>query len=77
MDPKKEAFLKEILNSSGNQKEMLPFIMSMITKAKSEQINFSTEEAMMLFNQMGNKLSPSDQNRLMQLFKFMQSKGTK
>jgi hypothetical protein len=79
MSPEKELFLKEIVSQSKGkeQKEMIPFMMAMITQAKQQNINFTTEEAMLLFAQMKGNLSEEEQNRLMQIFHFMQMQEKK
>jgi hypothetical protein len=79
MSPEKELFLKQIMSQSKgkDKKEMLPFMMAMITQAKQQSINFTTEEAMLLFAQMKGNLSEEEQNRLMQIFHFMQMQENK
>lgn len=79
MSPEKELFLKEVLSKSANAngKNLMPFMMAMMTQAKNKNLNFTDEEAMLLFSQMKGNLSKEEQDRLMQIYKMLQSPNFK
>lgn len=79
MSPEKEAFLKEVLSKSSGAsgQNLMPFMMAMVAQAKQKNLNFTTEEAMMLFSQMKGNLSKEEQDRLMQIYQMLQSPNFK
>lgn len=66
MDPVKAAFLQAVLNQSKdiNQENFLPFFLAMQKNASERGITFTRQETDMIYEQMKNRLSPSDRKQL-------------
>lgn len=74
MDAMKAAFLQMILNQGKNvtQDNFLPFFLAMQKNAKEQGISFTNQETELLFEQMKDRLSPSDRSQLELLRMMMQ-----
>lgn len=66
MDPVKAAFLQAVLNQGKdiNQENFLPFFLAMQKNASERGITFTRQETDMIYEQMKNRLSPSDRKQL-------------
>ncbi|MDD7388670.1 MAG: hypothetical protein PUG60_03240 [Lachnospiraceae bacterium] len=66
MDPVKAAFLQAVLNQGKdiNQENLLPFLLAMQKNAGERGITFTKQETDMIYNQVKNRLSPSDRKQL-------------
>ena len=66
MDPVKAAFLQAVLNQGKdiNQDNFLPFFLAMQKNASERGITFTRQETDMIYEQMKNRLSPSDRKQL-------------
>lgn len=74
MDPVKAAFLQAIMNQGKDirQDNILPFLLAMQKNANERGITFSKQETDLIYNQMKEKLSPSDRQQLEMLRMMMQ-----
>lgn len=77
MDPMKAAFLQAIMNQGKdiNQDNLLPFLLAMQKNANERGITFSKQEADMIYDQMKEKLSPSEQKQL-ELLRMMMEQNS-
>lgn len=77
MDPVKAAFLQAVLNQGNeiNQDNFLPFLLAMQKNANERGITFSSQETDMIYEQMKNRLSPSDRKQLELLRLLLQNSG--
>lgn len=66
MDPVKAAFLQAVLNQGKdiNQENLLPFLLAMQKNAGERGITFTKQETDMIYDQVKNRLSPSDRKQL-------------
>lgn len=74
MDPVKAAFLQAIMNQGKDIKQdnILPFLLAMQKNANERGITFSKQETDIIYDQMKEKLSPSDRQQLEMLRMMMQ-----
>lgn len=75
MDPVKAAFLQAVMNQGKdiNQDNFLPFFLAMQKNATERGITFTKQETDMIYEQMKNRLSPSDQKQLELLRMLLQN----
>ena len=66
MNLEQEAFLKAALSQAAglNQKDLLPFLMTLSRQANDQKISFSDEDADLMYQQMKHRLSSEQQQQL-------------
>lgn len=74
MDPVKAAFLQAVINQGKEQDQsnFIPFLMAMQKNAKERNITFSKQETDFIYDQLKEKLSPSDRQQMEFLRTIMQ-----
>lgn len=74
IDQTKLIFLEKLVNQSNsiknNQKEMLPFLLSLSKLSKENNISFTKEEVELIYSVLEKKSSPEDIAKMKQLSSF-------
>lgn len=76
IDKTKIEFLLMLLNQSGNlkQKDMMPFMLAITSKAKNKNISFTQDEITAIVNVVKKQSTPAELdriNKMLQLTKLM------
>ena len=75
--PKEKLFFLQKLvfeSSTLSQKELLPFLMALAQRSRSENISFSTEEMNGIIEAIKKHSTPAEITRMNQLMKLMHSR---
>lgn len=78
LSPEKLAFLMNFANSKKPTKiqEMMPFLMSSMTQAKKENIQFTPSESDLLIDILKKNLSPEEAHKVDMMMRIMKSNST-
>ncbi len=74
MSPEKQKFIKKFINEQkpNDPKKALPFIMNYVAMAKKNNINFSKDEIIFLYNLYSTSFTEEEKQKLDKIFKTLQ-----
>lgn len=76
ISPEKLAFLMNFMNQEkpASSRDMMAFLMNFTTKARRQNISFTSDETDFIIQHLKQNLSPADQQRIDQVLRMLKRK---